>query len=160
YTAHDAIGGALTRSWRLEMAEPVQLGRVAIDGVDQLITRVPGSPLAGIELRQGKAELSADSRIEGAVRALPAVGWARDLSSVPGRLLVPPGWRLLHASGVDRPSPTWLEHWTMLEIFLALITALAVAQLHGRVWGLVALVALVLLYPEAGAPRYVWLVLL
>jgi len=32
YTAHDAISGRLSRSWRLEMAEPVVLGRVAIDG--------------------------------------------------------------------------------------------------------------------------------
>ena len=160
FTAHDAISGRLSRSWRLEMAEPVQLGRVAIDGRDQLITRVPPSTLEGVEIRQGSAKLEADSRIEGALRRLPAVGWAHDFSKVSGHLMLPPGWRLIHASGVDRPTPTWLEHWTMLEIFLALITALAVVRLHGRVWGAVALVALVLLYPEPGAPHYTWLFVL
>jgi hypothetical protein len=128
YTAHDAITGRLSRGWRLEMAEPVVLGRVAIDGRDQLITRLPGSTRAGVELRQASANVSADSRIEGAVRELPAAGWAQDFASVQGHLMLPPGWRLLHASGVDHPSPTWLQHWSMLEIFLALITALAVAQ--------------------------------
>jgi hypothetical protein len=160
YTAHDAISGRLSRSWRLEMAEPVRLGRVSVYGRDQLITRLPGTTQTGVEVRPGAADLNADSRIEGSLRSLPAVGWAHDFARVHGRLMLPPGWRLLHAGGVDDPSPTWLEHWTMLEIFLALITALAVAQLHGRVWGAVALVALVLLYPEPGAPRYVWLFLL
>lgn len=160
FTAHDAISGRLSRSWRLEMAQPVQLGRVAIDGRDQLITRVAESQLDGVEIRQGVARVEADSRIEGAVRRLPAVGWAQDFASVRGHLMLPPGWRLIHASGVDRPSPTWLEHWTMLEIFLALITALAVYRLHGRVWGAVALVTLVLLYPEPGAPHYAWLLVL
>jgi hypothetical protein len=160
FTAHDAISGRLSRSWRLEMAEPVRLGRVAIDGRDQLITRTPESPLEGVEIRQGSANVEADSRIEGPVRRLPAVGWAHDFASVTGHLMLPPGWRVIHASGVDRPMPTWLEHWTMLEIFLALITALAVSRLHGRVWGAVALVALVLLYPEPGAPHYAWLFVL
>ena len=160
FTAHDTISGRLTRSWRLEMAEPVDLGRVAIDGRDQLLTRAPPSALLGVEIRQGVARVEADSRIEGRVRRLPAVGWAHDFASVTGHLMLPPGWRILHASGVDRPSPTWLEHWTMLEIFLALITALAVSRLHGPVWGAVALVALVLLYPEPGAPHYAWLFVL
>src|SRR5690606_9439913 len=39
YTMHDRIGGALTRAWRLDMAAPTVLGRVAVDGHDQFITR-------------------------------------------------------------------------------------------------------------------------
>jgi len=58
------------------------------------------------------------------------------------------------------PDADLLEHWTMLEIFLALITALAVFRLHGLLWGAIALVALVLLYPEPGAPHYAWLFVL
>src|SRR5258706_13732757 len=139
------------------MAEPVQLGRVAIDGRDQLITRSPESTLKGVEIRQGTANVEAERRTDGPRRRLPAVGWARGLAPVSGHLMLPPGWRLIHASGVDRPTPTWLEHWTMLELLLALIPALAVFRLHGLLWGAIALVALVLLYPEPGAPHYAWL---
>ena len=96
------------------MAAPAVLGRVAIDGerpADH--PRCRGSARAGVELRQASANVTADSRIEGAVRALPAVGLgARLRRACAATLQLPPGWRLLHASGVDHPSPTWLQHWS------------------------------------------------
>ena len=65
YTISDGITGSLHRSWRLEMNAPSLLGRVTMGGRDQLITRLASSGRAGVEIRQGRVALSADSRIAG-----------------------------------------------------------------------------------------------
>jgi hypothetical protein len=160
YTVHDEISGALSRSWRLEAGAPTVLGRVAIDGQDQFIGQLAGAERAGVELRQGAIRVDADSRLEDVRGVVPAVGWDQDFQEVSGQLNLPPGWRLLHASGVDDVRSTWITRWTLLEIFLVLVTAAIVAQLFGMAWGALALVTLTLLYPEVGAPRWSWLFLL
>jgi hypothetical protein len=71
--------------------------------------------------------------------------------------MLPPGWSLLHASGVDRASPTWVTSWTLLDFFLVLIAALAAGRLFGPLWGALALATLVLTWIEPFAPRWVWL---
>jgi hypothetical protein len=158
YTVSDRISGALHRAWRLDVNPPMELGRVAVGGVDQFITTDEHGDRkrAGVEIRQGRVDVSADSRI-GRSRLLPAVGWDADFHDVEGVLHLPPGWRLLHASGADDVPGTWVRAWTLLDLFLALIIAMAVAQLHGRRWGALALATLVLCLPESDAPRWAWL---
>ena len=157
YTVSDRITGALTRTWRLEVNAPTELGRVAVDGRDQLITRGKGEGgLAGVELRQGQVRISADSRIP-RQGPLPAVSWNADFHQVAGVLHLPPGWRLLHMSGADDVKGTWLRHYTLLDLFLVLIVAMAIWRLFGAAWGMLALVALLLICPETDAPRWVWL---
>jgi hypothetical protein len=160
YTVHDALEGSLTQSWRLEVAEPMQLGRVAINGQDQFLSRLDADGRAGVEVRQGSVDLEADSRMEGVRGVFPAAGWRHDFQRLSGQLQLPPGWRLFHAAGVDDVQTTWIRQWSLLDIFLALVTAMIVAQLSGWIWAGVALAALILSYPEPGAPRYTWLVLL
>jgi hypothetical protein len=161
YTATDAIAGVVRRSTRLEMTPGTELGRVAIGGRDQLITRLEDSPLAGIEVPQGPIRLVADSRVEANggglfAAAVPAVGWDHDFQGLEGRLHLPPGWRLLHASGVDRASTTWLNRWTLLDLFAVLILSLAFFRLWSRGWGALALVGLALTWTEPGAPHWAW----
>jgi hypothetical protein len=163
YTVHDRITGTMRAAWRLEMGSPSILGRVAVNGVDQPITRLGDTGAAGVEIRPRDVRIDADSRLAddlGAGRAIPAVGWSHDFAAVSGTLHLPPGWRLAHASGADLVSPTWLGSWTLLDLFVVLIAALAVARLWGPGWGVVALVAVGLAYPEPGAPRWAWLALL
>ncbi|HSK81093.1 MAG TPA: hypothetical protein VLQ45_31860, partial [Thermoanaerobaculia bacterium] len=159
YTWADQLTGTLTRSWRLEMAPPVRLERVAVAGREQVITRRPGTDRAGIEVRQGKVLLGAEGRIEGR-GALPAVGWDHDFQQVSGELHLPPGWRILGATGVDQVPGTWISEWTLLDLFLVLLIALAVRHLWGTQWGIVALAAMVLTWQEADAPRWIWVVVL
>ncbi|MBW8873616.1 MAG: hypothetical protein JF614_01515 [Acidobacteria bacterium] len=162
YTWSDRLAGTLTRSWRLEMAPPSRLERVAIAGREQVITRRAGSrlaPLAGIEVRQGTVVLGAEGRIENAW-TLPAVGWDHDFQQVTGELHLPPGWRILGATGVDEVPGTWISRWTLLDLFLVLIIALAVRHLWGTRWGLIALAAMVLSWQEPDAPQWVWIVVL
>ncbi len=159
YTVSDRITGTLTRTWRLEVNAPTELGRVAVDGRDQLITRGKGEGglgRAGVELRQGQVRISADSRIP-RQGPLPAVSWNADFHQVGGVLHLPPGWRLLHMSGADDVKGTWLRHYTLLDLFLVLIVAMAIWRLFGAAWGGLALVALLLICPETDAPRWIWL---
>jgi hypothetical protein len=160
WTFHDRISGTMSRSWRLEMAPPGRLGRVAVGGEDQFITRLEGSAGDGVEIRRRPLDLDADGRLDGHLDTIPAVGWNHDFQSVSAELNLPPGWRLLHATGVDRAEPTWVTRWTLLDLFIVLITALATLRLWGLIGGALALIALTLSYVEPGAPRYVWLFVL
>jgi hypothetical protein len=158
-TMSDRVQGEISRASRLVMNEPVVLGRVDIDGQDQLVTR--GSDgLAGIEVKRGKFAMTADSLVPGAPRRLPAIGWKHDFDRLAVTLALPAGWRLLHAGGADRADGAWLSQWDLLDFFLVLVIALAAGQLWGIKWGMVALAALVLSYQEPGAPSYEWIVLL
>jgi hypothetical protein len=156
YTVHDVLGGTLTRSWRLEVTPEMTLGRVAIGGSDQLVTKLPGAQTVGVEVREAKPHIEADARLEGLHSQVPAVGWRSDFTEVAATLNLPPGWRLFHASGVDFAAPTWIAGWSLLDLFLVLITALAAGRLFGGIAGLLALLALVLSWTEPLAPRWLW----
>ncbi len=160
YTVHDIMHGTLHRGWRLDVAPQLKLGRVAVGGQNQFITRQGASGPLGVEIRQGQLDLEADARLEGDVDHLPAVGWQHDFKQVGISLNLPPGWRLFHATGVDSVSPTWVKSWTLLDLFVVLITALAAWRIFGLGWGVVALVTLGLSYHEAGSPQWLWLVIL
>ncbi len=160
YTAHDQIQGVVRRSTRLEMAPPTELGRVALGGRDQLITRLEESGQSGVEVSKGSIELSADSRIpeDGGwlARTLPAVAWDQDLQALAAELELPPGWRLLHAGGVDRAATSWIERWTLLDLFAVLILSAVFFRLWGAFWGGLALLGLALTWTEPGAPHWAW----
>ncbi|HWM91186.1 MAG TPA: hypothetical protein VN493_10495 [Thermoanaerobaculia bacterium] len=159
YTWKDQMEGTLTRSWRLDVAPPTRLERVSLGGQDQVITRRPGSDRVGIEVRQGKVSLVAEGRLPGRT-ALPAVGWDHDFHQVNGEIRIPPGWRILGALGVDDAPGTWIDRWTLLDLFLVLLLALAVRHLWGNRWAALALAALVLTWHEPGAPRWIWVAVL
>ncbi|MFN7976188.1 MAG: hypothetical protein U0166_28295 [Acidobacteriota bacterium] len=158
YTIKDRITGTLERSWRLEMKSPVVLGRVAIENQDQLITALDKTnQTSGVEVRQGQVNVDADSRVTGSASSIPAVGWNHDFQDVAATLHLPPGWRILHATGVDDVATTWWESWTLLDLFVVLITTMILARYFGILWGALGIATLVLIFKEHAAPRYVWL---
>ncbi len=162
-TSHDVISGTMTKGWRLNVVPGQILGKVDVDGISQLITKLAGSDKIGVEVRKGALSLTADSRIEQPVHAiflsLPALGWDHTFQHLSANLNLPPGWKLLTSSGVDKV-PTWLNSWTLLDIFLVLITSLATGKILGRYWGMLTLILLSLIYHQPGAPIYQWLPLL
>ncbi len=160
YTVSDTLTGTLNRDSRLTMAPQTLLGRVSISGKDQFITHLGDASQTGVEVRQGHLTVNADSRIPGDPSDIPAVSWAHDFHQVSGTLHLPPGWRLLHASGVDDVPGTWVRHWSLLELFLALVLAVGFARVHGVRWGIASLVLFGLTFPEDGAPKWTWLVAL
>lgn len=158
YTARDSINGQLTNSSRLEAGKNLELGRVSINNQDQFITQLNPQSSAGVELRQGNFELEAESRINPEnITSLSAVGWQLNLASLHTELNLPPGWRLLEASGPDNASTTWFRSWSLLDIFIVLVLALSFWRLWGTLSGLGALLAMILIYHEPNAPQLVWL---
>ncbi len=164
YSVRDRIAGQLTRSWRLEATAPLDLGQVRVDGEPRLITRLKDADAPGVEVRRGRLDLAADSRLAGPAagepRLVPASGWDVPFDSIRTRLYLPPGWDLLAVSGTDNLPDSWLARWTLLDLFLVLILALGVGRLWGASWGLLALAALVLTWRVPGAPHLIWLHLL
>lgn len=159
YTLQDQLSGQMTRHWRLEATDALELGRVLLNGAPQFITAVADGR-RGVEVRRGALELNADSRYTGAIDQVPAVGWAHDVNSLKATLHLPPGWRLFSAHGVDNVPDTWLQRWTLLDLFLVLMATVAVARLISRRWAALLLVTLTLIWQEPLAPRQVWLHLL
>ncbi len=157
YSVQDRLSGTMTRGWRLEMANDAILGRVAVNGKNQFITRLDGSNNTGIEVRRGQINVVADSRLEDAVSKLPAIGWAHDFHQVRANLHLPPGWRLLNVTGADSVPDTWIRQWSLLDLFIVLIMAAAIAKLWHWKWGVLTLVTLILVYHEPAAPRFIWL---
>ncbi|MBN2494730.1 MAG: hypothetical protein JXR96_09090 [Deltaproteobacteria bacterium] len=156
YTLRDKLTGTRRQAWRLDARKPLALGRVMVDGSDVFITR--GADGEGVELRRDIVRVDADSRIEGAIDELPVTGWAADFEKASAELHLPPGWRLLHASGVDRVWPTWTGSFSLVHLLLILIVSLLVWMTLGWIWGLVALLTLVLSVTEPDAPAWIWLI--
>lgn len=157
YTLQDQILGKKNTGWRLEMNAPVKLGQVKVNGVQQSITRKPDSSRAGVELRQGQINLTANSEMHDPLRTLSAVGWDQDFNQLSTTLHLPPGWRIFSAGGVDQVNTTWINQWTLLDFFIVLIITLSIGKLWSKPLAALALVTLVLIYHEPGAPRWVWL---
>lgn len=156
YTVQDDISGSLSRSWRLSLGAPYALGRAAMGGREQLIT-ADADKKAGIEVRVGQAQITAESRLEGSARELPAAGWSFDPQRLSTVLHLPAGWRLFAVSGVDRADGAWVSLWSLLDFFLVLVAAVAAFRLWGWRWGVATLLLLIVTWQEGGAPRWLWL---
>ncbi|MEN8140681.1 MAG: hypothetical protein ABFR97_05590 [Thermodesulfobacteriota bacterium] len=157
-TVKDKLTGSITSGWRLEMLPQYALGRASVNGRDQLITRVEEDGNSGIEVRQGRVEIETVSRAR-QISDLLAVGWDHDMKKVAAQLNLPPGWQLLHQSGIDS-ADSWVAKWTLFDIFIVLIISLSIWKLIGIKSGVLGLVTLVLTFHEPNAPRYIWLALL
>lgn len=160
FTVRDRFSGTLRRTSRLNLLAPGSLGRVSVDGEDQLITVDPAEKLSGVELRRTSLQMTAESRLTDRPGRLSAVGWGIDVQGLSGTLYLPPGWRLLGARGVDSTPHAWLGRWDLFGFFLVLLVALAAWKLAGWRWGAVGLATLVVCHGESGAPALVWLSLL
>ncbi len=169
FTLRDQINGTMTRGWRLSASPDLQLGRVSMDGESQFITHLDPDTLDadktvaqgnGVEVRRGSINLEADSRYTKSIANLPVTGWQHNFQGVGITLFLPPGWSLFSAHGADNLPHTWLQSWTLLDLFMVLIITIAIARLWDWKWGVFALFTMVLIWHEPNAPRYIWLNLL
>ncbi|MFO0681256.1 MAG: hypothetical protein U0234_04355 [Sandaracinus sp.] len=154
----DSLSLDLHQGFRVELEEG-ELGRVSVAGQDQLITAATEGGRPGVELRDTHAEVTAEWRALQALSELPAVGWSEDAQHVSTTLELPPGWTLLHASGVDGAPLSWSDRWTLLGFFALLLVSVVVGRVYGPIWGVAAFVGLGLAYPDDEAPTWIWVVL-
>lgn len=158
-TFRDRVSGSRQNIWRLDAASGQNLGSVRSGGDGQLITRNPATGAPGVEIRTRNIDLEATGTMQRS-RELSATGWQTDAGNVAVTLNLPPGWRLYALLGADWVRGDWLTAWTLLDLFVLLIFALAVSRLWGAPAAILAFVAFALSYHEPEAPRYIWLALL
>ncbi|MEM6640354.1 MAG: hypothetical protein AAF610_10675 [Pseudomonadota bacterium] len=159
YIVSDDIEGLMRRDWRLDLAEPLELRSARVGDDSLLITQAEKSGLRGVEIRIPGVQVTAVSQLPGTPSSLPVSGWQTDIQSVSTTVNLPPGYRLLGATGVDRSTGDWASNWRLLDFFLVLIVAVIVWRTHSRWLGVMALFALVLTVHEHDAPNWSWLFL-
>jgi hypothetical protein len=156
YTVKDVINGSFTDSQRLEAQPAYELGRAEQAGQPLSVTRLDNQSTRGVEIRAQQLSLLAVSRLARAA-SLPVSGWQANFDQVNATLHLPPGWSLLHASGADRVGGSWIGNWSLWEIFLVLIVAVALGRATSPLIGAVAFATVVLLFQRAGSPVVIWL---
>ena len=169
-SCRDQLSGNLRRQWHLNVSQPFTLAQASLSGQPQVITwqtDSKGQEAPGLQLRNGRIDLSADLRLDNFKGKLPASGWDHELTARSQKINLPPGYRVFHVSGADARqggygygSGTWTSAWGTLDFFIVLIIAIATWKLFGLKYGLLALVTMVLCYHEVMAPRMVFLHLL
>ncbi|MCB1754367.1 MAG: hypothetical protein KDJ38_02525 [Gammaproteobacteria bacterium] len=157
FTINDAINGTMSSGWRLSVDPQLELGSVRVDGEPQFITTLRDGDSKGIEVRRGQINLEAASRYTESTAAMAVTGWQHDFRTVSTNLYLPPGWKLFSVHGVDNLPNTWLQRWTLLDLFMVLIIAIAIGRLWNWKWGLFALLTMALIWHEANAPKLIWL---
>jgi len=160
-TLVDTLSGELASSSRLEVTAPYQLGRAELAGEPQLITQLPQRQ-PGVELRQNPLQLTTVSTMQLAATLpalLPTSGWQARFSSVELQLQLPPGWSLFTASGADDIDGSYVQRWTLWDIFFVLLLSTACGRLFGWKLALLSFCCMLLLYQRADAPQWLWLVL-
>ncbi len=157
YTLKDQLKGTMTRDWRLVSSPELQLGSARMDAQPQFITTLKNGEDTGIEVRRGKINLEAVSRFTDSLTELPVSGWKHDFQRVNTTLYLAPGWKLFSAYGSDNLPKTWLQRWTLLDLFMVLIIGVAIARLWDWKWGIFAIITTVLIWHESNAPKYIWL---
>jgi len=161
YTFQDRINGTISSGWRLETEPLLNLGRVSINGEPQFITRLnKSSKKSGVEVRSGQLQLSADGRITSDQRLLPVTGWDKEFIRIDTKLHLPPGWSAVYASGTDNQPDTFVQRWTLLDLFMVLVISVIIGRMWSWQWGVVALITMSLIWHEPNAPHYTWLNLL
>ncbi|MDF1643103.1 MAG: hypothetical protein P1U80_02830 [Pseudomonadales bacterium] len=161
-TTKDLINGTFTHGWRLSSSPELQLGRIVANGRPQLVTRMPGEPGAGIEIRHPQVEIEAISRIEGfssVSASILATGWQHNFDSVNTRMHLPPGWQLWHVVGPDRIQNSWFSHWDLWSLFICLLIVGALFRVLNWRWAAVGAMTLALTYHQSGAPLVGWVIL-
>lgn len=155
FIQRDNIQGQLQRT-RIETIQPYELTSAEIDGKAQLITHLENSKNTGMELRNHDITITGIGQITRNL-TLPVSGWSEDFNSVTTQLYLPPGWSLLTATGTSNEWNSWISEWSLWDIFLVLIIAVAIARTIKPVYGLLAAITLIVIYQREGAPVFIWL---
>lgn len=158
FTVKDNLWGNLPLRSRLEMDGDFRLGRAEANGQPVMITSLRDK--AGVEMPAGAMNVLALSRFDRDKGRLPSTGWNQDFQDVQATLHLPPGWKLIHAEGPDGVGGSWINDWSLWDVFLLCILTLGVLRLAGMAPALVALAAFVLLSQETGMGGLLWLNLL
>ena len=118
YTANDTITGTLHRA-----IAPRDAAADACSVASPSTAKINSSRTwTRIRARRASRFVKGSSRSRPTVASrasaqhIPAVGYDHDFHEVSATLHIPPGYRLLHASGADEVPGTWVRHWTLARV--------------------------------------------
>ena len=158
FTVKDHLTGKMNQDFRLNVTPPYDLGRVNIRNEDQFITK-DATGKDGVEIRNRSINIKAEARLSQGSSELP-LGWDHDMHSFSTSINMPPGWRIWWATGADTFTGSWVERWTLFDCFLVFMIAISVFKLWGTIYGVVALLTLILTWHIGGAPQWIWMFVL
>lgn len=136
FTVLDNISGRVSSGFHLAASEGLRPGRVSANNSDMPIVLEGSPPLPGVETRQANLNLRIESRLEDPGVSLPISGWNVKFNKTTANILIPPGWDILLITGMENPSGTILNSWTLLDLLLLVVFALIVWKLCGLKAGL------------------------
>ncbi|WP_144393739.1 hypothetical protein [Pleionea sediminis] len=145
----DHISGRMRKDWRLEMEEPYLLEH-AQENEESLLITTANNNKTGIEVRNPNLNISAMGIIE-PINSMLVTGWSDRFDSVNWRINLPPAHRLIAAQGSESSS-SWIEQWTLWNIFWVLLISVIAYRFTTLKMAAVTLVTLVLIFHETGAP--------
>ncbi|MFT6679835.1 MAG: hypothetical protein ACJAQ8_000128 [Haliea salexigens] len=148
-TGVESITGAMRSEWRLNTQADTRLGSAQVSGHPVLVTQHAGGE--GVEIRSPDIALKAVTRVASPTQ-FSATGWKSRADTFNATLHIPPGWRVLHAAGVEDIRGTWLSDWDLWDIFLLLVLVAATRKLLGFKAAALAIAALLTAYHEPGMP--------
>lgn len=137
------------------------LGAVRVDGKNRLVTYLgeEAASEAGITLHPSERGVKAVSLLESR-NDISANGWLIDADSLHIKLNIPPGWKLLWTSGVDRVDESWLSAWWNLwDIFICVLIVVVLYRVGGIPVAVVVSISILLAYQDHMAPAIGWLLL-
>lgn len=154
FSATDRVRGDIGGLARLDLQAPWRMQRAEIDDSRGLLITngmTPGT--TGVELRDAQVDLEADARVDrsGIARAN---GWTHAFDNAHVVLQLPPGYRLLAATGADRADGSWWQAWRLSDLFLLSLSVLLAWRLGGPLLLGLALAWGVLAWHEPDAPRW------
>ncbi|MES2674783.1 MAG: hypothetical protein V4660_11130 [Pseudomonadota bacterium] len=155
FIIQDRLRGT-TQKTRLETINPYELTTATIAEKSQLITHLANSKNAGVEIRTHDINLTGVSHLPRNL-TLPVSGWSEDFNSVTTNLYLPPGWSLFTATDTSSENGSWISQWTLWDMFLVLIIAVAIGRTTKLIYGALAAITLLIIYQRTGAPVYIWL---
>ncbi len=155
----DKITGRLDKPQRLNVNNHLVLGEVKIDNKRELITLDSNKNLSGVEVNKVNLNLKSVGTLK-LQNTIDAVNWQQNIKSLKWQINLPPGWRMFAVFGAESVKGDFLTSWSLLDLFLVLVFALAVYRVWGLWAGVIALFGFALSYHDYEAPCYIWFVLL
>ena len=142
---------------RLNMRQHQTLGNVHEQADNYIISKDPITSLTGIELRKTIGAFEATSQFSAPLKNISAAGWDLEMDRISTSLILPPGYELLAATGVDTVNGSWKSRWNLLDIFLLCLLAAISFRLFGFVWGLIAVLGFTISLQLPHFPAFGWL---
>ena len=163
WVTHDELEADVNRESRISASYP--LGRVKINDEPRLITSLKGKDgFDGVLLDATDLSVEAVSRISEAPgwfsRSINAVGWNLDANSLSMSMQFPPQWLPIWIGGADQATGTWVEEWTLWDVFVVGLLGVVALRVMGWRWAFPAVAAAVLIFAYTAWPVIGWLALL